>query len=129
MVNDSTSSGSLINTSFGTAGGTAAPAAGAGSIPGSGSGAAGLGSGLIPASRGSCIAAVAGARDGAGAGSEVDDFKQLAEVLACSRNKWLREKAAAAVEQLAADDVQACRWGCHWLVGKRSCIGSSTCMV
>lgn len=40
---------------------------------------------------------------------EVEDVKQLAEVLANSANKWLREKAAAAVEQLAVDDPQACR--------------------
>lgn len=40
---------------------------------------------------------------------EVDDVKQLAEVLANPTNKRLREKAAAAIEQLAVDDPQACR--------------------
>jgi hypothetical protein len=113
MITESISGGSLINSSFGTAGCAAASAAGAAaalSMPGAG--AASLNSGLIPAGRGSCMGA--GAGDVAG-GGEVDDFKQLAEVLACSSNKWLREKAAAAVEQLAADDVQACRWVYDWL--------------
>jgi hypothetical protein len=105
MITDSISGSSLLNTSFGTAGATAAlSAAGACSIPGGGGS---LAAGLIPAARSSCV--MAGAGSGDVAGGEVDDFKQLAEVLACSSNKWLREKAAAAVEQLAADDVQACR--------------------
>jgi hypothetical protein len=115
MITDSISGGSLINTSFGTASaaGTVGAAAAACSIPGSVGGSAGLSSGLIPAARSSCMVVGAGVADSAG--GEVDDFKQLAEVLACSSNKWLREKAAAAVEQLAADDVQACRWVEHCL--------------
>jgi hypothetical protein len=108
MITDSISGSSLLNTSFGTAGAAGAlSAAGACSIAGGGGSIAGLSNGLIPAARSSCV--MVGAGSGDVSGGEVDDFKQLAEVLACSSNKWLREKAAAAVEQLAADDVQACR--------------------
>lgn len=42
-------------------------------------------------------------------GSEPDDLKQLAQVLASGNSRWLREKAAAAVEQLATDNPSACR--------------------
>jgi hypothetical protein len=109
MITESISGSSQLNTSFGTATVAAAAlsAAGACSMPGGGGSVAGLSNGLIPAARSSCV--MVGAGSGGCAGGEVDDFKQLAEVLGCSSNRWLREKAAAAVEQLAADDVQACR--------------------
>jgi hypothetical protein len=42
-------------------------------------------------------------------GSEPEDLKQLAHVLASGNSRWLREKAAAAVEQLATDNPSACR--------------------
>lgn len=88
----------------------AVPAAAAVAVAGAGAAAATAaagGSGLILAARNGSAAGAAAAD---GAGVEVDDLKQLAEVLASNTNKWLREKAAAAVEQLAADDPQACRY-------------------
>lgn len=45
-------------------------------------------------------------------GSEPEDLKQLAQVLASGNSRWLREKAAAAVEQLATDNPVACRCVC-----------------
>lgn len=42
-------------------------------------------------------------------GSGPEDLKQLAQVLASGNSRWLREKAAAAVEQLAMDNPVACR--------------------
>lgn len=44
--------------------------------------------------------------------SEPQDLKQLAQVLASGNSRWLREKAAAAVEQLATDNPVACRCVC-----------------
>eukprot|EP00882_Tetradesmus_deserticola_P021169 GHRQ01022916.1.p2 GENE.GHRQ01022916.1~~GHRQ01022916.1.p2 ORF type:complete len:231 (+),score=100.12 GHRQ01022916.1:808-1500(+) len=114
IVTDSIGGSSLLNTSFGTANGAAALSSAAGAVcapGGGGAGGAGMSNGVFPASCSGCAVVGAGAA-GCVAG-EVDDFKQLAEVLACSSNKWLREKAAAAVEQLAADDAQACRWAGH----------------
>lgn len=42
-------------------------------------------------------------------GSQPEDLKQLAQVLTAGSSRWLREKAAAAVEQLATDNPAACR--------------------
>jgi hypothetical protein len=42
-------------------------------------------------------------------GSRPEDLKQLAQVLTAGSSRWLREKAAAAVEQLATDNPAACR--------------------
>ena len=44
-----------------------------------------------------------------GGGGDLEDIRQLAHVLVSGNSRWLREKAAAAVEQLATENLEACR--------------------
>lgn len=120
IIPEGNSNNSLINT--GTGAMAAAGAVATVAIPGGGTAAVALAAQILGPAATAAAAAGSGAagpsRIGPAAGSaaadsvavEVDDVKQLAEVLASNENKWLREKAAAAVEQLAVDDLQACRY-------------------
>lgn len=60
-------------------------------------------------------------------GSRPEDLKQLAQVLTSGSSRWLREKAAAAVERLAADNPAACR--CAWSSLGLPCSFWPTCLL
>lgn len=64
---------------------------------------------LSPAQQAPAAAAAAASPGFVAVGSQPEDIQQLAQVLASGNSRWLREKAAAAVEQLAADNPVACR--------------------